>query len=39
MIGIVSLSRYNSCVSLETGLCFIYDVIKGDLIIELCEAG
>ena len=39
MISIVSLSRYNSYVSLETSLCFVYDMIKGDLIVELYEAG
>jgi hypothetical protein len=39
IISIVLLSRYNSYISLETGLYFIYNIIKGNLIIELYKAG
>jgi hypothetical protein len=38
MVGIALPSRYNSCVSLETGLYFVCNVIEGDFIVESCEA-
>jgi hypothetical protein len=39
IVSIASLSKYNSCISLETGLYFVCDVIKGDLIVKSYEAG
>lgn len=39
VIGIASLSRYNSCASLEIGLHFVCDVIKGNLIVECAKQG
>ena len=35
----ISMDCVVRSVVLETGLCFVCDVIEGDLIVELCEAG